>query len=205
MSESIGQRLKFLRQSKKLKQKEMADLIGISPNYLSELEAGKKKPSRLLLTLLETRLAINPEWLLTGEGPMFRSQLNEEINLIPVVDWRVPEGFSGRLDELEKVGSIAVPEVSEKAFALKVRDDSMAPLIREGNYAVFLPAKDDEVKGGDVVVAVDEWGELIVRRLRRKEAETYLVGDNPEYPSLKAGEKYTVLGRVVKKVSVRHV
>ena len=205
MTESIGERLKLIRESKKLKQKQMADLIGISPNYLSELEAGKKKPSRLLLALLESRLAINLEWLLTGKGPMFRSKLREGTNLIPVVDWRAPEGFSGRLDALEKVGTIAVPEVSEKALAVKVRDDSMAPLIRQGDYAVFLPARDDEVKSGDVVVAVDEWGDLIVRRLRRKEAETYLVADNPEYPSLKASEKYRILGRVVKKVSVRNV
>lgn len=40
-----GEGLRLLRIYKKLKVKEVAELLGISPNYLSEIETGKKTPS----------------------------------------------------------------------------------------------------------------------------------------------------------------
>jgi len=44
-----GQRIKSIRSKHLLTQKDFADRIGISPNYISELEAGKAKPSKLVL------------------------------------------------------------------------------------------------------------------------------------------------------------
>jgi len=41
----IGEALRLLRVFHDLKGKELADKLSISPNYLSEIEKGKKKPS----------------------------------------------------------------------------------------------------------------------------------------------------------------
>lgn len=40
---AIGERLKTLRESKGVKQNFVANKLGITNNYLSELEAGKKR------------------------------------------------------------------------------------------------------------------------------------------------------------------
>ena len=40
--EKVGLRINYLRKNAKLKQKELADMINISPKYLSNLETGRK-------------------------------------------------------------------------------------------------------------------------------------------------------------------
>lgn len=60
-----------LKQKGLKKQKEIAAIIGISNGYLSELLSGKKLPSEMLLSLIESKLGINSKWLLNGELPMF--------------------------------------------------------------------------------------------------------------------------------------
>lgn len=73
-----GKRLKRLREKLRLTQKEFAEKLGYSQAYIAELEKGKKEPSRKFLQQLKSQYAINIEWILFGEGPMFRE---EERNL----------------------------------------------------------------------------------------------------------------------------
>ncbi|WP_298619560.1 hypothetical protein [uncultured Zoogloea sp.] len=63
----------------KLKQQELADVLGVSLARVKRLAGGtaqKLKPeeSRALVT----KLRINPEWLITGEGPMIEEENQDE-------------------------------------------------------------------------------------------------------------------------------
>jgi len=69
-----GIRLKKLRDELGLTQKELAEKLGFSQSYIAEIEKGKKEPSRKLLLQLKSLYAINVEWFLFGEGPMFKSE-----------------------------------------------------------------------------------------------------------------------------------
>lgn len=64
-----GQRIKIIRSKHSLTQQAFSDRIGISPNYLSELETGKAKPSKPVLLALEHRYGVSYDWLLNGKGP----------------------------------------------------------------------------------------------------------------------------------------
>lgn len=66
----IGDRIKVAREKLNIKRKEFAEAIGISINYLSEIESNKKVPSKPILLLIECRFSINIEWLKNGEGEM---------------------------------------------------------------------------------------------------------------------------------------
>jgi phage repressor protein C with HTH and peptisase S24 domain len=56
----------------------LADIIGTSRGYLAEIERGAKEPSfNFLRKLLETT-GLSSEWVLRGEGPMYREAGNEE-------------------------------------------------------------------------------------------------------------------------------
>ena len=70
---NIGQRIKKTRKSNGLSQKEFSENIGISPNYLSDLELDKKPPSKPILLAIEYRYATNVQWLLTGEGNIYKT------------------------------------------------------------------------------------------------------------------------------------
>ena len=54
----IGNNIKTIRTSKQISQKELAERLGITPNYLSMIENDAKKPSLTLMERLSTALNI---------------------------------------------------------------------------------------------------------------------------------------------------
>jgi len=93
-------------------------------------------------------------------------------------------------------------EAPSNSMAVKVKGHSMSPTIKDGEYVIFLPANMSSVRSGDIVVVRNEWNELILKRFREKYGEMFLTSDNPEYPTFKANEEYTIVGKVVKKVNI---
>ncbi|MBR6409093.1 MAG: helix-turn-helix transcriptional regulator [Alphaproteobacteria bacterium] len=65
-------RLKLLRKKIGVKQWEFAEKLGLSPTYYSEVEKGKKSFSATVLLSLY-KLNVNLDWLIGGEGEMFRT------------------------------------------------------------------------------------------------------------------------------------
>lgn len=65
---SIGERIRIVRKDLGMSQKEFGDRIGISDNYVSEIESGKKEPSVPILLAIEYRFGISMVWIKTGEG-----------------------------------------------------------------------------------------------------------------------------------------
>jgi len=63
----IGYRIKTLRKLFGLNQAEFGKSIGISGNYLSEIELGKVEPSKPILIAIEYRYSINQNDLISGE------------------------------------------------------------------------------------------------------------------------------------------
>lgn len=59
---------------KGLRQYEFARNVGISPNFLSDIDRDKKIPSEPVLLSIEYRYEVNKDWLLTGEGPMMKKE-----------------------------------------------------------------------------------------------------------------------------------
>jgi transcriptional regulator with XRE-family HTH domain len=58
LQEIFGRRLKEIRISKKLTQKELADLTGLSVSFISNLERGVNAPSFVVLEVLAEKLEI---------------------------------------------------------------------------------------------------------------------------------------------------
>lgn len=53
---NIGKNIKLIRTSKNISQKELAEKIGVTPNYLSMIENEAKKPSLSLIEKLAQAL-----------------------------------------------------------------------------------------------------------------------------------------------------
>ena len=68
---NIGERLKYARQSRKMTQNTLAELIGVSRGVITNIELGKvKAPQPIVITALCDALLIGPEWLVHGKGEM---------------------------------------------------------------------------------------------------------------------------------------
>ncbi len=70
--------LKFYRKQYGISQSKLAELCAVSPNYIGEIEMGRKFPSAEVLTRLVAALNIRPSQLFLGEDerPRFCDVLN---------------------------------------------------------------------------------------------------------------------------------
>lgn len=71
-TDTIGKRIKALREAKNLKPKDIKELIDISPGNLNLMEHDKIKPSAEALIKLTKFFKVTSDWILLGD------QVNEE-------------------------------------------------------------------------------------------------------------------------------
>lgn len=189
MDKNLGSRIKEARKRAALTQEKLAKKLGIAYPTLNKYEKGHRTPDAELLGRMSRLLNCDPGWLLTGEDEGFR----EPAARIPILS-RVPAGFPDNVS-LEIIEYISLPDVPYGSCALIVKDEGMFPIIRDGDYIVFIPKED--IKNGDVVVVNDEWGESMLKRYREKNGEIFLVSDNTEYPTFRFNEQYKIMGKVI--------
>ena len=70
MGKEFGSRLKTLRNSKKLTQKELAETIGVNQKQYQHWERGRAEPDFEKLQGLAYVLGVKIEWLLYGNGKL---------------------------------------------------------------------------------------------------------------------------------------
>ena len=68
---SIKDRIKTLRKTLKLSQKEFGKRIYLSQSLLTEIESGNRKVTNRTILLIVANYNINKDWILTGNGDMF--------------------------------------------------------------------------------------------------------------------------------------
>ena len=66
----LGMRISFLRKKKGLSQLDLSLSCGVSKNYLSDLENGRRNPSILLLQRIASGLGASLETLIQGIVPL---------------------------------------------------------------------------------------------------------------------------------------
>lgn len=77
---TIGERIKQLRKALKLTQQKFADRLNVGQSTIGAYESGQNTPSSPTLTLICREFGASKDWLLTGEGPMFRPDAPEPVD-----------------------------------------------------------------------------------------------------------------------------
>ena len=68
----IGKRIRRFRETKELKQNQLAEMLGISHSTLSRIESGGVKPTVEILFKIQSLLDVSIDWIFTGEGAPMR-------------------------------------------------------------------------------------------------------------------------------------
>lgn len=72
---TIGERIKYLRKDLlDLTMDEFGGRVGITKSSISTMESGKSNPSDQTVRFICREFNVNEEWLLTGEGEVFRAK-----------------------------------------------------------------------------------------------------------------------------------
>lgn len=225
---SIGEVVRRVRKIRNLRQRDVTDgMDGYDTGNLSRFERGAQHISELKLrqiaVILEVPLsvlyalaeyehdfsALEFEQLLKSEEknytPEFLKGGVETHRRLPLISWvqagtwvEMPSDVS-HVEEWWDTAAL----VGERAFALRVRGDSMvnpygAPSIPEGSVVIVDPDT-APLNGSIIVAALDETNEATLKKLVIDGPNTYLKPLNPSYRAIEVDKACRVLG-VVKRV-----
>lgn len=210
--DNLAKRLKHAREQAGLSQAALAKLIGSGQSTIGSIENGRNQGSGKLLQIARA-LRVRPEWLETGRGEMHENN-NSPSNVVPasIGERRIPllnyiqagiftdAGQNFTMEDVEYL--LTDLDLSERAFALQIKGDSMLPDFREGDRIIV----DCEVtpRPGDFVVAKNSEQEATFKKyrlLRIDEAgkEVFeLVPLNEDYPSMNSEQHHIqIIGTMI--------
>ena len=72
MEAEIGERIALIRKKLSLTQQEFADKANVNRAYLGNIERGRKEASIGFISSICDTYGISTDWILTGEGHMYR-------------------------------------------------------------------------------------------------------------------------------------
>jgi len=193
MKTTIGERLRAARANKELDQSVLAEKAGVVTRTLQRWEKGEQVPYGVSITRLAKATGVQASWLLTGEGEMYliparpdnvytlpgTARRKSRLVDLPVIS-AVPAGKVATLFHPDYVDDyVTVDDVKDpQAFALKVKGNSMAPRIEDGDVVIVSPVQ--EARSGDIcVIRVN--GEDTLKKVKLEGNYIHLIPLNPEF------------------------
>lgn len=98
----MNNRISLIRKQKGLKQDAFAERLGLTKNFISLVETGKREPSDRTIKDICREFGVNETWLKTGEGEMYLPEDRERELARLTVDLftESPESFKNRFISL---------------------------------------------------------------------------------------------------------
>lgn len=185
---------------------EVAEFLGIKPSTLSM----QKNRGRLdLARIIEKCSDLNKNWLLDGEGPMWRKSVKKhQANGIPIYSSIEVTDTDELKFEGDKVSSINTngqfPKHLQENFngdllGYIISADSMEPTITKNDIA-FLD-ENDKKPGDGAIFLITFDNTVLCRRVQEKPGDVYSVSsDNKAYEpfEVEAGDNgFNIIGKVI--------
>ena len=181
-NEAIGERVRHIREHEKgMSVAAFARLLDEKDHRIRDIESGKQKIPPEIITKLRNILNINPDWLLTGEGEMYKTDKmqvfdNEngiQVNYYPDVYASAGYGATNTLIEPQKVtlSKFIIDSFKiinpKRVDLIHIYGDSMEPVFQNGDIAVVERIDDiSEVKNGDTIIANID-GDLFIKKIEK--------------------------------------
>ncbi len=173
--------LKYFRAREGLSQSDLAKQLGVSTSTISMYEVGKREPDfeteEKIADFFNTDLNI-----LRGRDTEQCSQPGHGI-IIPVLG-RVAAGIPLTAAEYI-IDTEEIPQAMAadgEYFGLQVKGDSMEPRIKDGD--VVIVRKQSDADDGDLVIALINGDDAVVKRLKKYKDGIGLISSNPTYDPL---------------------
>jgi phage repressor protein C with HTH and peptisase S24 domain len=189
-------------------QSELAKELGINRSGITHARNKNIIPEKWIVKLYR-RFKFNPEWIETGQGPVFlNTQSPNDIayKQIPKVAARLSAG-TGSFECGEEICEylsfqsswLARKGPAASMVAMEVFGNSMEPVLREGDTVLIDQSQKAIMAGAIYAVGVDDT--ILVKRLEKHPDKLVLSSDNkdfePIYLEADMLSKVRVLGRVI--------
>lgn len=165
--------IKSLRKRKMLTQSDVAKLLNLTTSAYSNYEQGTRIPDILTLKKLSAIFGVSLD-VLTGDKDIAESK-GVKIPVLGVIPAGTP------IEAIEDI--IDYEEISEdmarrgEYFALKVKGDSMQPIINDGD--VVIVKQQDDAESGYICVVMINGFDATLKRIKKESNGIWVLPENP--------------------------
>lgn len=195
----FSQNLKRLRKEKKILQKDLAKILGVSNSIVSDWEKGIKLPRAGAIQKLSDYFKIPKSLLFEEIGTSFQT-ISELINL-PIAGKISCGNGSVAIEEIEGYEPTPTNWVAGgDFFYLRAKGDSMINA-RIQNDDLLLIRKQSDVENGQIAaVVIDD--EAVLKRVYKKNGTLILQSENPTYQPIIVTDQnnVTIIGKLNKVI-----
>lgn len=186
----VGKRLKQAREEKNISLEEAGNKVGVNKSTVLRWENGMTEKFKIpTLEILAEFYDVNPSWLMGNDVAKYRKNIKKDIignpiSTIPILgivkagyDYLAQENIIGTIDiEKSLVGD------GSDYFALKVKGDSMFPVLIENDIVIV--KKQNDFENGDIVIAIINGDEATIKKGKKSDAGILLQPFNQNYEPL---------------------
>lgn len=184
---------------------QLASICNVTPKAVSKWLNAETMPSTANIYLLAKFLGVTPEWLTYGTDNVAPAKVGS--TKIPLISYIQAGQWTGIDDFRETCGDyeyiLTDLDVSDDAFALEIKGDSMAPDFLEGDVVIIDP--NEPPHAGEFVAAINGNYEATFKKYRPLgEVDNFgrehfeLIALNPDYPKLSTlKQEIRIIGTMV--------
>lgn len=175
--------LRDLRKNTGLTQEEVAKFLNITRGAYANIEGGKREPDFATISALADYFGVSVDYLLgrenerAGERPEPTRPGCKWIPVLGSVVAGVPVEAIEEILDWEEID--AKTAANGEHFALKIKGDSMEPVLFAGD--VIIVQQQPTAENNDVVVALVNGDEATVKRIKIRPEGLMLIPNNPAY------------------------
>jgi transcriptional regulator with XRE-family HTH domain len=198
----LGNRIRQVLAEKGMSQAELSRAVVVKQQTISYIcSVDSPASTSRYATKIAGALGVNPMWLQTGQGDKHDPVVRIEYGGVELSLKRVPLLRSIN-DPSHSVSLMTDAKVSDGAFALEIKDESMAPMFKPGDRVVIDLATQPEP--GDFVLAKHA-GQTLFRRYRCRGTDAFeLAPMNADWsPVLADPTSASIVGVMVEHRSYR--
>ena len=212
--DTLGYRIRTARRDKRWSQAQLALACGWeSASRVGNYEQGTREPTLDDVRTIAKALGVQHGWLATGEGeraiasPLQPDDLAQDqaigdvriVRSVPLISSATAGNWGEVCDSYQPGdGERPVPttaKVGRRAFALRVKGDSMEPRIPDGAIVIVDPAA-EAMPGKMVVVRQNHDAEATVKTLISDGGQLLLKPENARYPIMQLRDDAVICGVV---------
>lgn len=184
--ENFSKRFSELIKNSSIDISQLAKMLGIkSKSTIYRYMNGEMAPKVPTVKYASDIFNVNPLWLMGYDAPKYNNEKTKKldnlvspINILKTIksdyDYLAPENIVETINvEKSLVGN------GEDYFALKIKGDSMSPILMENDIAII--KKQENFESGNIVVAIVNHNEATIRKVRKNDTSILLQSFNPNY------------------------
>lgn len=179
----IGNKLRKLRLEKGVTQRDIAELLGVSPRTISSYETDISDPPLDNLKILANYFNVTVDYMMDLENTSNIIQLNlfpdDEYKIIKIKVYETlnlkDESKNKYLED--KYFFVEKKEKESNYFGMKIKTDQMTPFIREGDIGIIKKVDGNE----DDIYLLNYKNIPILRKVKYEKEGFWLIPINPKY------------------------